>query len=112
VLITALEKGDDLVEVVERKGLGHPDTICDALAETLSRNPCREYRSRFGDILHHNVDKGLLCGGRSAPTFGGGTVLAPITICLAGRAVAQSEMRRFRSKRSSSRDQGRGCGPT
>jgi S-adenosylmethionine synthetase len=89
VLITALEKGDDLVEVVERKGLGHPDTIWDALAKTLSRNPCREYRSRFGDILHHNIDKGLLCGGRSAPTFGGGTVLAPITIYLAGRAVAR-----------------------
>ena len=60
VLITAIDKGDNLVEVVERKGLGHPDTICDALAETLSRNLCREYRRRFGDILHHNVDKGLL----------------------------------------------------
>ena len=36
-------------------------------AETLSRNLCREYRSRFGDVLHHNVDKALLCGGRSAP---------------------------------------------
>jgi S-adenosylmethionine synthetase len=78
-----------MVEVVERKGLGHPDTICDALAETLSRNLCREYRSRFGDVLHHNVDKALLCGGRSAPAFGGGTVLAPISIYLAGRAVTQ-----------------------
>ena len=24
------------VEIVERKGIGHPDTICDALAEELS----------------------------------------------------------------------------
>jgi len=25
---------DDELEVVERKGVGHPDTICDALAQT------------------------------------------------------------------------------
>jgi S-adenosylmethionine synthetase len=56
VVITPLETGDDVVEVVERKGLGHPDTICDALADTLSRNLCREYRSWFGEVLHHNVD--------------------------------------------------------
>ena len=80
---------DDLLEVVERKGLGHPDTICDALAETFSRNLCREYRQRFGEILHHNVDKALLCGGSSAPAFGGGTILAPMVVYLAGRAVTK-----------------------
>ncbi len=77
------------VEIVERKGLGHPDTICDALAETLSRNLSRAYRERFGQVLHHNVDKALLVGGRSAPAFRGGTVIAPIRIYLAGRAVAE-----------------------
>ena len=77
----------DEVEVVERKGLGHPDTICDALAENLSRTLCGEYRRRFGAILHHNVDKALLCGGRAAPAFGGGVILAPIEIYLAGRAA-------------------------
>lgn len=80
---------DDSVEIVERKGLGHPDTICDALAENLSRNLCREYRRRFGRILHHNVDKALLCGGRAEPAFGGGTILAPINVYLAGRAVTE-----------------------
>lgn len=89
LVLSPLSRFDDTVEVVERKGLGHPDTICDALAETLSRNLCREYRRRFGRILHHNVDKALLCGGRSAPAFGGGRVLAPINIYLAGRATAQ-----------------------
>ena len=64
----------DEVEVVERKGIGHPDTICDALAETLSRNLCQEYQRRFGEILHHNVDKALLCGGRAAAAFGGGRI--------------------------------------
>jgi S-adenosylmethionine synthetase len=67
---------------------GHPDTICDALAETLSRNLCREYQCRFGHILHHNVDKALLCGGRALPAFGGGTVTEPIRIFLAGRAIS------------------------
>ena len=79
---------EDEIEVVERKGLGHPDTICDALAEALSQSLCLEYRKRFGTILHHNVDKALLCGGRAAPSFGGGTVLFPIHIHLGGRAVS------------------------
>jgi S-adenosylmethionine synthetase len=88
-VVSTLQFFDDPVEIVERKGLGHPDTICDALAETLSRALCREYRTRFGAILHHNVDKALLCGGRSAPAFGGGAILAPIHVHLAGRAVSQ-----------------------
>jgi len=77
------------LEIVERKGLGHPDTICDALAENLSRALSRVYLERFGAILHHNVDKALLCGGAARPAFGGGEVTEPIEIYLAGRATAQ-----------------------
>jgi S-adenosylmethionine synthetase len=79
------------LEVVERKGLGHPDTICDALAENLSRALSRFYLERCGAILHHNVDKALLCGGAAHPAFGGGEVVAPIDIYLAGRATAEFE---------------------
>jgi S-adenosylmethionine synthetase len=75
-------------EIVERKGIGHPDTICDALAENLSVALSRYYRDRFGAILHHNVDKALLSGGAARPAFGGGEVLEPIEIYLAGRATA------------------------
>lgn len=75
------------VEIVERKGLGHPDTICDALAEQLSVSLSRWYVQRFGMILHHNVDKALLWGGSARPAFGGGEVTAPIEIYLAGRAT-------------------------
>ena len=89
LIVSELETADEAVEVVERKGLGHPDTICDALAETLSQNLCREYQAQFGTILHHNVDKALLCGGRAAPALGGGSVLSPIHVYLAGRAVTQ-----------------------
>ena len=79
------------LEIVERKGLGHPDTICDALTENLSRALSRFYLERFGAILHHNVDKALLCGGAARPAFGGGEVSAPIDIYLAGRATAEFE---------------------
>ncbi len=79
--------GNRSVEVVERKGLGHPDTICDALAENLSRALSRFYRDRFGFVAHHNVDKALLVGGVSRSRFGGGTVETPIEIILCGRAT-------------------------
>jgi S-adenosylmethionine synthetase len=77
------------VEVVERKGLGHPDSVCDALAEALSLAYSRHCLERFGRIPHHNVDKVLLKAGRSAPRFGGGELLEPIELYLAGRATAQ-----------------------
>ncbi len=76
------------LEFVERKGLGHPDTICDALAEAVSRGLSLHYLERFGAVLHHNVDKMLLRGGQADAAFGGGTVKAPIEIYLAGRATA------------------------
>jgi S-adenosylmethionine synthetase len=75
------------VEIVERKGIGHPDTICDALAEELSRTLCQFYLDNFGLVLHHNVDKALLWGGTSQSEFGGGKIILPMEIFLAGRAA-------------------------
>jgi len=75
------------VELVERKGLGHPDTICDAAAEAVSRELSRFYLERFGRILHHNVDKVLLVGGQARPRFGGGEVTQPIYILVSGRVT-------------------------
>ena len=75
------------IEIVERKGLGHPDTICDALAERLSIALSRYYLEHYGLILHHNVDKALLRGGAAQVEYGGGHVLEPIEIYLAGRAT-------------------------
>jgi S-adenosylmethionine synthetase len=79
------------VEIVERKGKGHPDSICDALAEEVCLALSRAYRETFGIILHHNVDKVLLRGGAALPRFGGGEVLEPIEIYVAGRAVSAFE---------------------
>ena len=76
------------VEIVERKGLGHPDSICDAIAEQFSLSLCRFYLDRFGLVLHHNVDKALLWGGSARPAFGGGQVKQPFEFFVAGRATA------------------------
>lgn len=76
------------VELVERKGLGHPDTLSDALAEGVSRALSRYYLVHYGHILHHNVDKVLLSAGRSRPQWGGGELLEPIAIFLGGRATS------------------------
>lgn len=87
ILLEGPSPGTLPLEIVERKGLGHPDTICDALAETVSRALSRFYLERCGLILHHNVDKALLCGGAARPAFGGGELSEPIEIHLAGRAT-------------------------
>ena len=75
------------VEIVERKGLGHPDTICDMLSERLSVALSRYYLDQFGLILHHNVDKALLAAGQSEPSFGAGRIVEPMRIFLSGRAT-------------------------
>ena len=86
-LLAVPAPADAAFEVVERKGLGHPDTICDALAEAVSLRLSRYYLERFGLILHHNVDKVLLRGGTARANFGGGDVIEPMEIYLAGRAT-------------------------
>jgi S-adenosylmethionine synthetase len=75
------------IELVERKGIGHPDSVADGLAESISRALCQEYLDRFGAVLHHNTDKTQIVAGRSAPEFGGGEVICPIYILLTGRAT-------------------------
>ncbi|MEM3948883.1 MAG: methionine adenosyltransferase, partial [Zestosphaera sp.] len=75
------------VELVERKGLGHPDYIADAASEVSSVSLSKYYLENYNAILHHNVDKVLVVGGQSKPCFGGGEVLHPIYIIVAGRAT-------------------------
>jgi S-adenosylmethionine synthetase len=83
----SIEKQD--TEFVERKGIGHPDSIADGLAESVSRALCKMYKKRYGRILHHNTDEVEVVGGQSAPKFGGGAMLEPIYILLVGRATTE-----------------------
>lgn len=75
------------VEIVERKGKGHPDFLCDKASEELSIALSKWYVENLGGIQHHNVDKAILCGGQSEARIGHGEVLEPIYLLLVGRAV-------------------------
>ncbi len=79
--------GDQGIEIVERKGLGHPDSLCDGIADAVSVALCKEYERKCGMILHHNTDKVQLVAGRSCPEYGGGELISPIYIMLGGRAT-------------------------
>jgi len=78
---------DQSLEIVERKGLGHPDTICDSIMNEVSVRLSEEYMERFGGILHHNIDKALLVAGNVQTEFGGGTVKKPMRLIFGDRAT-------------------------
>jgi len=75
------------VEIVERKGIGHPDTICDSIMEAISCALSREYKKHCGVVLHHNIDKGLLAAGSTETRFGGGRMTKPMELFVGDRAT-------------------------
>jgi S-adenosylmethionine synthetase len=78
------------VEVVERKGTGHPDYICDAVMEAIAVALSKEYKKTFGAVLHHNIDKGLLAAGSTRKRFGGGRVTRPMELTVGDRATFEA----------------------
>jgi S-adenosylmethionine synthetase len=75
------------VEIVERKGIGHPDSICDAVMDEISVALSKEYISQTGSVLHHNIDKGLLVAGSAEHRLGGGRVTEPMRLIIGDRAT-------------------------
>jgi S-adenosylmethionine synthetase len=84
---TPLEK--QRLEIVERKGVGHPDYICDAVADQISIRLSRVYLEKAGTILHHNVDKSLLVAGETELRFNGGVIKQPMLFVLGDRATSK-----------------------
>ena len=82
-----LPLADQMTEIVERKGLGHPDTICDAVMEHVSVELSQAYLKAFRRILHFNADKGMLVAGQAACRFGGGSVISPMRLVIGDRAT-------------------------
>ncbi|WP_435154227.1 methionine adenosyltransferase [Haladaptatus sp. DFWS20] len=82
---------DQDIEIVERKGIGHPDSICDGIAEAISSALSQAYLDRVGKVLHYNTDETQLVAGSSNPQFGGGEMVEPIYILLTGRATKEYE---------------------
>ncbi len=78
---------EQAAEFVERKGIGHPDSLIDGIVEKVSFELGKAYRENAGFVLHHNVDKGLIIGGTSEVGFGYGKIVTPIEVIIAGRAT-------------------------
>ncbi|MBI2128121.1 MAG: methionine adenosyltransferase [Nitrosarchaeum sp.] len=74
-------------EIVERKGIGHPDTICDLVMNQISVDLSKLYLKETGAIQHHNMDKALLVAGQSESNFGGGKIIKPMKMILGDRAT-------------------------
>jgi len=75
------------IEIVERKGVGHPDSMCDAIMDQVSVGLSRAYLDKFGTIMHHNADKSLLVAGNVECRFGGGVVKEPMLLIFGDRAT-------------------------
>jgi len=93
IVVSRLEQrpvSEGEIELVERKGIGHPDSLADGIAEAVSRALSRMYLDEVGEILHHNVDQNEVAGGQSETWFGGGKILDPPYILLLGRAVEEA----------------------
>lgn len=75
------------VEIVERKGIGHPDSLCDGIAEQISLEYCRWCKKHLGNLLHHNFDKVQLVAGEVNIGNGKGDIIRPIKIQIGGRAT-------------------------
>jgi len=86
---TPLEK--QKLEIVERKGLGHPDYICDAIMDRVSVELSKEYLKKVGTILHHNADKSLLVAGDAEIRFGGGIIKEPMLLIFGDRATFNAD---------------------
>lgn len=78
------------IEFVERKGVGHPDTICDAMADNLARRLATSYIEHTGAVQHFNVDKAILAAGTVDVEFGGGRHLTPGRLILVGKANSRA----------------------
>jgi S-adenosylmethionine synthetase len=89
--ITSRDPYSPAVEFVERKGTGHPDTICDHLAEELARELATEYLAHTGAVQHFNVDKAILAAGSVDIRFGGGAHIRPSRLVLVGKADSTQE---------------------
>lgn len=73
------------LEIVERKGLGHPDTLADGLAESISINYSKYCLKKFNVIPRHNVDKVMLMGGLASINWGSVEYKKPVRVLVNGR---------------------------
>lgn len=74
-------------ELVERKGIGHPDTLCDAISEAVSRNYTNYCLQHFDAVAHHWFDKVMLFGAGAELRYGHGRLTRPYTVMVFGKCA-------------------------
>jgi S-adenosylmethionine synthetase len=72
-------------DVAERKGIGHPDSLADLIADAFSQRYARWCRDRFGAIPNHWVDKLTLVGAAADVRYGGFEIRKPVDCYLIGK---------------------------
>lgn len=72
-------------EFVERKGIGHPDTLSDGVAEAISIEYSQYCLKNFGIVLHQMLDKIAFLGGMAEADFGVGKMTHPWRLIINGR---------------------------
>jgi S-adenosylmethionine synthetase len=90
--ITAPSVEDEYYELVERKGVGHPATVCDAIAERASRYYSQFCLQAFGKIAHHSIDEVAIFNGEAVVDFGKGELITPYVVVVLGRAAFRMGM--------------------
>jgi S-adenosylmethionine synthetase len=76
-------------DAAERKGMGHPDSLADLVADTFSRRYSAWCLRQFGIVPNHWVDKVNLVGAAAEVRFGGYEIRKPIDCYLFGKVTDQ-----------------------
>jgi S-adenosylmethionine synthetase len=74
-------------EIVERKGLGHPDTMADLVAEVFCHRYARHCLDTVGLVPNHSADKVTLAGADTVVRLGGYDVVTPIQAYYFGKVT-------------------------
>lgn len=81
-----LDPNNNDLEIIERKGMGHPDTLADKLAEECSRAYANYCMKHFNCVLHHNFDKLYIGAGCFKYEDGKEKMYSKVKVVLNGRA--------------------------
>jgi len=76
------------IEMVERKWLGHPDTLADMLAEVFSNRYTNYGLKHFGILLNHWVDKVLLSWWEAEVNYDNATITKNMRAYLLGKITS------------------------
>lgn len=90
-------------EVVERKGIGHPDSLADLVAEEFCQRYARYGLEQFEVVPNHWVDKIALVGAAAEIEFGSYHITKPISAYLFGKVTQAVVVRYSRSRTSSAK---------